>query len=268
MWLWTLGGGANGGQENEGQEDQELSDDEIGGRVVTGFTLEYDAARKIAQGLGVHLEQIASVVEIKGDKTRLRGVSQGLLGYATKDDKGRLTLVRYQASLSESEVEIDDGVFILKKEDADKLVDPPRLAQITVTPEQVALKPGERASFTITARDQYGQPYAVQVSTDGLQAIAQVRITKAAVAPSPSPTAAPTPPAKPEKQTIRWSGEIPPQKWMNFYTKVLSRFVSTPGLKVRVSFEVPAEGHQAESKANEASSGLKELGLDDNVSVG
>ncbi len=229
-------------------------------------------------------------------RTIADGVSQGLLGYATKDDKGRLTLVRYQASLSESEVEIDDGVFILKKEDADKLVDPPRLAQITVTPEQVALKPGERASFTITARDQYGQPYtvpqttwtakggsvdeegvflagedegqyAVQVSTDGLQAIAQVRITKAAVAPPPSSTGTPSLPAKPEKQTIRWSGEIPPQKWMNFYTKVLSRFVSTPGLKVRVSFEVPAEGDQAGSKANEASSGLKELGLDDSVTV-
>jgi len=230
-------------------------------------------------------------------RTIADGVTQGLLGYATKDDKGRLSLVRFQATMTESEVEIDEGVFILKKEDAAKLVDPPRLAQITVTPERVALKPGERASFTVTARDQYGQPYAVpqttwaakggsvsedgvflagedegqyavQVSTDGLQAIAQVRITKEAVPPSPSPTGTPTPPAKPEKQTIRWSGEIPPQKWMNFYTKVLSRFVSTPGLKLRVSFEIPAEGDQAGNKANEASSGLKELGLDDNVELG
>ena len=29
---------------------------------------------------------------------------------------------------------------------------------------------------------------------------------------------------------IRWRGEVPPQKWMNFYTKVLSRFVGAKGL--------------------------------------
>jgi hypothetical protein len=55
---------------------------------------------------------------------------------------------------------------------------------------------------------------------------------------------------------------------MNFYTKVLTRFVYSKELKVRVSFEVPAEGDQGAAKANETRSGLKELGLDDNVSVG
>jgi hypothetical protein len=67
---------------------------------------------------------------------------------------------------------------------------------------------------------------------------------------------------------IRWSGEIPPQKWMNFYTKVLTRFVATKELKIRVSFEVPADGEQGAAKANETKTGLKELGLDDNVTVG
>ena len=38
---------------------------------MNGFVLEYDAARKIAQGLGVHLEQLTSVVEVSGDKARL-----------------------------------------------------------------------------------------------------------------------------------------------------------------------------------------------------
>lgn len=62
-------------------------------------------------------------------------------------------------------------------------------------------------------------------------------------------------------------GEVPPQKWMNFYTKVLSRFVSTEGLKLKVSFEVPAVGDQGQTKADEARSGLKELDLDDNIQV-
>jgi hypothetical protein len=33
--------------------------------------LEYDAARKIAQGLGAHLEKMGNLVEVKGDRARL-----------------------------------------------------------------------------------------------------------------------------------------------------------------------------------------------------
>jgi hypothetical protein len=38
--------------------------------------LEYDAARKIAQGLGAHLEQLTSLVEVKGEKARLLPVEE------------------------------------------------------------------------------------------------------------------------------------------------------------------------------------------------
>ncbi len=87
MWLWTLGGGASNGSgksstddvdeaESDSDEDEEFSGS--GGKVkpTGGFTLEYDAARKIAQGLGVHLEQSQSLVEVKGDKARLLPVSE------------------------------------------------------------------------------------------------------------------------------------------------------------------------------------------------
>jgi hypothetical protein len=66
---------------------------------------------------------------------------------------------------------------------------------------------------------------------------------------------------------IRWSGTVPPQKWMNFYTKVLARFVTLPGLRLEVSFEVPVASDQAQSKVDETRSGLKELGLDDTTSI-
>jgi hypothetical protein len=54
---------------------------------------------------------------------------------------------------------------------------------------------------------------------------------------------------------------------MNFYTKVLTRFATLPDLKLQVSFEVPLDRDQAQSKADETRSGLKELGLDDEMSV-
>jgi hypothetical protein len=161
------------------------------------------------------------------------GVGQGTLGYATKDGHGKLQLERFKTSLAEADVEISDDVFILKAEDAQKLLEPPRLAQLLVQPPQASMKPGQQQSFTCSARDQYGQ--------------------------HSSPL--------PHQHVIRWSGEIPPQKWMVFYTKILTRFVSTKELKLRVSFEVPAEGDQGAAKANETRTGLKELGLDDNVDV-
>ena len=42
---------------------------------MPGYVLEYDAARKIAQGLGCHLEKLGHLVEVKGDKATLLSAS-------------------------------------------------------------------------------------------------------------------------------------------------------------------------------------------------
>jgi putative DNA methylase len=60
MWLWTLRTDANGNGEDD---DKTVS--------LPGYSLEYDAARKIAQGLGCHLENLTHLVEVKGDKAML-----------------------------------------------------------------------------------------------------------------------------------------------------------------------------------------------------
>ena len=78
--------------------------------------LEYDAARKIAQGLGVHLEQIESVVEVKGDKARLlfggradaAPVRQGR-GRAGGDGGGRRSPRRRRCSRNCDETEAVEG---------------------------------------------------------------------------------------------------------------------------------------------------------------
>jgi len=62
MWLWTLRKDANG--EGQAKEDGET-------KSIRGYILEYDAARKIAQGLGAHLENLSHLVEIKGEKATL-----------------------------------------------------------------------------------------------------------------------------------------------------------------------------------------------------
>ena len=89
--LWTLGSAAASGSgsdaEDDDDSDEEGDDSPKGKAAKGGFALEYDAARKIAQGLGVNLEQIASVVEVKGAKARLLPVSEraaSLFGKAEK----------------------------------------------------------------------------------------------------------------------------------------------------------------------------------------
>jgi hypothetical protein len=221
------------------------------------------------------------------------GVTQGLLGYATKDTSGRLKLEKFKGSLSDSEVEISDDMFILKAEEAQKLLEPPRLASLAVRPEHVVLKPGEQASFTCTALDQYGKPipapavswsvsagsitpagvytagttgglYTVRASAGDHEAIAEVRVTTEADRPDDGSGEEEV---KPGKRLIRWRGAVAAQKWTNFYMKVLTRFASSPDLKLEVSFEVPVDSDRAQSKMDDTRSGLKELGLDDNASL-
>ena len=62
-----------------------------------------------------------------------------------------------------------------------------------------------------------------------------------------------------------WQGTVPPQKWMNFYTKVLSSLVSTPGLKLEVRFEVPPGETATEAKIEATRAALRDLGLAENV---
>ena len=78
MWLWTLSAG-RAASNGEGTEDEEADNQsESHGKKTkpSGFVLEYDAARKIAQGLGAQLETLASVVEVKGETARLVPVSE------------------------------------------------------------------------------------------------------------------------------------------------------------------------------------------------
>ena len=92
MWLWTLGSAkgkadlgnrvivaidkphnrsADVDEKEDADEEQEGTNGKTAKSNRVGFFLEFDAARKIAQGLGIHLEQSGSIVEVKGDTARL-----------------------------------------------------------------------------------------------------------------------------------------------------------------------------------------------------
>jgi hypothetical protein len=111
MWLWTLAGPgtSNGIREDASQDDSQDEDaveadgeeDEPAASAV-GFVLEFDAARKIAQGLGARLEELGHVVEIKGDKARLLAVaerSRHLFGKAEGLPNAKTVAMRKQMTL-------------------------------------------------------------------------------------------------------------------------------------------------------------------------
>jgi adenine-specific DNA methylase len=83
MWLWTLfanSGEINGVATSEQDDDDTVDDDEKStgkkSGVKSGFILDYDTARKIAQGLGAHPDEMKTLVDVKGDTARLLPVSE------------------------------------------------------------------------------------------------------------------------------------------------------------------------------------------------
>jgi hypothetical protein len=185
--------------------------------------------------------------------------------------------------LTESEVEISDDVFILRPDDAKKLVEPPRLDRIVLNPSTIEVRPGEHVAFKLSTLDQYGQPfpiqdvkwsasgcsissegvflgseagrYTVEARTAGLKAEASVHVLAAGEKPPENGKGG---------AVIRWSGAVPPRKWTTFYTKVIAKLASSSDLKLQVTIEAPG-GDQAAAKINELKSSLRDLGLDENV---
>jgi adenine-specific DNA methylase len=91
MWLWTIAGSTS--SETTDTADEDADDSETvakKAKKMSGFALEYDAARKIAQGLGAHLEDLRHLVESSGETARLLPVSERtthLFGKTQADDQ-------------------------------------------------------------------------------------------------------------------------------------------------------------------------------------
>ena len=101
MWLWTLSPGLSNGESAKADEmeDDEGSDEKPAQAAkLTGFTLEYDAARKIAQGLGAHLELLVNLVEIKGETARLLPVAERTKALFGKEGTASPTMKRKKSA--------------------------------------------------------------------------------------------------------------------------------------------------------------------------
>jgi hypothetical protein len=165
---------------------------------------------------------------------------------------------------------------------------PPVLASLVVSPSSAQIQPGKKQAYVVRGVDQYGQDIAVAgmewkatggaIDRDGVFTAAQdegsftVTANSGAVKgsamldvvkPGSQPLPTQRPPAMPG--ALKWTGEIPAQKWMNFYTKVLSKFAGAQGLKLTLSIEVSPEGGISTQRIEETRMALQELGLSADV---
>ena len=221
-------------------------------------------------------------------RTIADGVAQKLLAYVgPKGTDGKYYPFVFGETLLPTDVEFSDDVFIITAEEAQKQVEEPKLTRLEVRPTRVELKPGESYNLTVQGFDQHDRSfpvttadvvwdaqgcgvdafgkvvaeqregyYTVSVGLEGLSASAEVVVAKETVKPPPF-----SPPPPPPAGGLVWEGQIPPQKWMNFYTRVLARFATQPSLKLTLRFEVAED--VSPQKADETRVALRELGLDE-----
>lgn len=90
MWLWTIASPAVPEESNQVPPATESGSD-ASESWINGYTLEFDAARKIAQGLGARLEDLPHVVHIDGDQARLLDVVERTKYLFGTPDSGRAT---------------------------------------------------------------------------------------------------------------------------------------------------------------------------------
>lgn len=187
-----------------------------------------------------------------------------------------------------------------------RIADPPRLARLIISPQHAQLEPGMKQAFTAKGLDQYGNELAIStpewnatggsIASDGvvqagadvgnftvtatidsINAIATFSIIATTVKDGEGSYSTGTTtdtsgdrtdtPSLAVSTHLNWSGEIPTQKWMNFYSRVLSRFAADPGLTLTIKVEFSANGEVSEQKLQETKVALQELGLDDNVQI-
>ncbi len=224
--------------------------------------------------------------------TIARGVEASTFAYVGKGKGGRYEPFHFGSSLNAGEVEVSDEMFLITAEDAKKNIEPPRLTSIVVTPGQAAIEPGKKQTFLAKGFDQHGRDIDTgkvtwtatggTIDRDGVFSAGQdegnfivtatagnISGTSSATISKPGSKPPIKPPPKPKEVTqLSWQGEIPSQKWMNFYTKVLSKFAAGKGLKLTIHVEYSAESGIPAQKIEETKMALRELGLSDDIQTG
>jgi hypothetical protein len=133
--------------------------------------------------------------------TIARGVENGMLGYVGRKADGSYAPFHWNSSMLFQDVEISDDVFLIQREVAE------------------AYKAGRTSSAPeVGGTTVMGVPGTMPLPL-GSSGVAEPRISTVTGSKPFAPANIPR---------LVWSGDVPHQKWMNFYTKVLSTGAPKP----------------------------------------
>ena len=162
-----------------------------------------------------------------------KGVGAGLFAYVGKVGNDYKPF-EFNKGISLSDIEISDDMFIIKKEIAETYLKPKTTPQQPPAPTDL---PVHEPVINVLPVDE-------KLSEE--------------MHPSPSEN---------KISKISWNGEIPPQKWTMFYTKVLSKFATNSKLKISINIQIENQDGISTQKIDETKISLGELGLDDDIDL-
>ena len=176
--------------------------------------------------------------------TIARGVSQGVIGYVGRRAGGRYEPFHFDEPFDPRDVEISEDVYIIARDTASEFRT--RLkADANGKPARPATDRGEEGGDEAPGGEG-GIPKPPGPDSDHSGSGGDTSVG---------------PDRADFLRKLSWTGEVAPQKWMNFYTKVLSKYAVDTSLNLKISFDATPDSGISNERLEETKRALRELGL-------
>jgi hypothetical protein len=181
-----------------------------------------------------------------------RGVNHGILAYVGKAGDGTYHPFYFKQPLAAADVEIADDMFVITAERAEAYL----AAQAPAEPEPPVDEPAPPAP-SLGVKDGPGG-YDVAGGKTPPPPPGQPGNAAQADMPAVQGSAA---------AVLTWNGDIPAQKWVNFYIKVLTKIASGSNLQLTLRVVATSDQGFSQQKADEMRAALRELGLEPGITI-
>lgn len=181
-------------------------------------------------------------------QTIAQGVYQGQIAYVGDLMDGKYQPFHYKEQLSVSDVEISEDMFIISRETAEAYLESLKRPEPAPTPHPIVENPSTSSGAAHAEKESSGSGGSGNIAKPITQ------LTKVEPLPLTRPT------------HLSWSGKIePPHKWMTFYTKMLTKLVSKPGLHLTVNVDLTMAEGISEDLIEELKTALQEMDMDSDI---
>lgn len=177
--------------------------------------------------------------------TIAKGVSDGVLAYVVKGASDDYAQFRFKEPLHTTDVDISEEACIITAATAQSYLEARQRGDMSQGP----------AANSNSA--QSSSPNTYEQSPGNNQHISDPPISET----YPSAFAVPAPTVG----KLVWHGDIPPQKWMTFYTKVLSSLVNAGEVNLSLTVQATPNGGLSLQSLDALKAALREVGLPDDI---